>query len=549
MRRSGVKELTTQVRGSLLERRAFLFRQAADLQLEDVRGAKERVRRPLSLDLAVDEEGETITVLDEVGGHVRGEDDGGAARPSGAEQVSEDSEARRIESRGGLVEEDHLGVIQERLRQPKAAVHSPGVGPKRRLARVRQAHAAQHLLDAPTAIRASHAREGGDEIEHPPGGEFWREGGPVREEGEAAADRPGGGGVAQDLDPPRARPVHPGQQTEERRFPGAVRADDPQGLALLDAQINLVERLAAAPAQPATEGPAQPRGLDGGLGGLEERIKRGAGHGFLPGGRATAATIRRMARLFVLSGASIGATHDIDGTSVLGRGGDADVVIPEPSVSRLHARLIPEPDPGVWKIRDLKSSNGVHVGGKRVEEARVRDGETFLLGDVELRLRDEPEAEAPRSSAEASTATSPPELEFEDELVLPGAEAVPPAAPTPRGGDAPGPGRAPVSGGDDADADSVHLQAARARAAEERSARRAAALNGPAAAPPRGDRPGGGGQVLQYAQHRGGDDLNQLPGWKRFVLGLLAVGLALGVAYGAFELTRTAREQAAAIGD
>ena len=251
-----------------------------------------------------------------------------------------------------------------------------------------------------------------------------------------------------------------------------------------------------------------------------------------------------MARLFVLSGASIGATHDIEGTTLLGRGVDADVVISEPSISRRHARLIPEPEPGVWKIRDLKSSNGVHVGGKRVEEALVRHGDTFLLGEVELRLRDEPGVdESPAMSDRISEA--PPELEFEDEIEL---SAAAPQAPAEAG--------TPLARAADAD-DQDRLResrerAARERAASERAARRAAALEGSAAAAPaRGAaRPAGtGGQVLQYAQHRRGDDLGQLPGWKRALLGLLAVGLAAGVAYGAFELTRTARAQSAAIGD
>ncbi len=248
-----------------------------------------------------------------------------------------------------------------------------------------------------------------------------------------------------------------------------------------------------------------------------------------------------MARLFVLSGASIGATHDIEGTTVLGRGVDADVVISEASISRQHARLIPAPEPGVWKIRDLKSSNGVHVGGKRVEEALVRHGDTFLLGDVEFRLRDESGEEGPD---ELSAPTVALELEFEDEIELPGAS----------------PRSAPASDLEPSMAvaeDQERLRASRERAARERSAgeraaRRAAALEGPGgAARPRagGGSAGSGGKVLQYAQHRRGDDLGQLPGWKRALLVVLAVGLAAGVAYGAFELTRTARAQSAAIGD
>lgn len=238
-----------------------------------------------------------------------------------------------------------------------------------------------------------------------------------------------------------------------------------------------------------------------------------------------------MARLFVLSGASIGATHEIEGTSVLGRGADADVVIPEPSVSRRHARLVPGMEAGVWKLVDLGSSNGVHVGGRRVSEARVRDGESFMLGEVELRLRDE--------AAEDEGAAGELELEFEDEPT-----PAPAAAPAPASRRA-GPAEAEPA---EADADAEGLRRARARAAEDRAARRAAALDAPGTAPRRSTATAGG-QVLQYSQHRKGDDLSQLPAWKRGLLTVLAVALAAGVAYGAFELTRTVRGQAAAISD
>jgi hypothetical protein len=248
-----------------------------------------------------------------------------------------------------------------------------------------------------------------------------------------------------------------------------------------------------------------------------------------------------MARLFVLSGASIGATHDLEATTVLGRGVDADVVISEPSISRRHARLIPAPEPGVWKIRDLESSNGVHVGGKRVKEAVIRHGDTFSLGDVEFRLRDEPGAEG---SDELPAATAAPELEFEDEIELPGASTRPAPAFKPE---------RPMAVPEDQERlRASRERAARERAAGERAARRAAALEGPGrAARPKagGSSAGSGGQVLQYAQHRRGDDLGQLPGWKRALFVLVAVGLAAGVAYGAFELTRTARARSAAIGD
>ncbi|MGD2016993.1 MAG: FHA domain-containing protein [Planctomycetota bacterium] len=250
-----------------------------------------------------------------------------------------------------------------------------------------------------------------------------------------------------------------------------------------------------------------------------------------------------MARLFVLSGASIGATHEIDGTSVVGRGADADVVIPEPSVSRKHARLVPEMEAGVWKVVDLGSSNGVHVGGRRVKEARIRDGETFVLGEVEVRLRDE------GADDEGGL-----ELEFEDDPApapAPARRPAPPAAPraAPRAAEPPSAKAAPPAaaptGADEEQLREARARAAeaRARAADDRAARRAAAAGGASQA--RGAVASGGGQVLQYSQHRRGDDLNQLPGWKRALLAVVAVAFAAAVAYGAFELTRTARSQAA----
>jgi len=248
-----------------------------------------------------------------------------------------------------------------------------------------------------------------------------------------------------------------------------------------------------------------------------------------------------MARLFVLSGASIGTTFDIDGTSVLGRGDDADVAIRESSVSRKHARLVPQPEPGVWKVVDLGSSNGIHVGGRRVQDALVRDGGTFTLGDVEIRLRDETGAAAASAgdSAGASGVSAEDagglELEFGDDIDLELSRVQDPR-PTESG----------RSGASRSGADRVG-----ARATQQRAARRAAAVgSGPPAAAP--SRPGAGDlgrPVLQYGAQGRGRDINQLPGWVRTVLVVAALALALGVAYGAFTLTRTARSQTSALSE
>ena len=278
-----------------------------------------------------------------------------------------------------------------------------------------------------------------------------------------------------------------------------------------------------------------------------------------------------MARLFVLSGNSIGATFDFNETSTVGRGDDADILIAEASISRSHARLVPRPDPGLWKVVDLNSSNGVFVGGKRVKSGIVGDGDTFRLGEVELRLRDDASAEEEVEDfvdddepiadvAEASDdlgfdddagddSDGGFELEFGEDLddaiqatakepaARPAARTLPPTAK---------PNEAPAAGG-----------RAGARATEQRSQRRQEALKGGsvaarAAVGGQGNPSGGGKPVLQYASanHRSsGADLAQMSGGKRALLILLGVALMGGLAFGAFHLTRTARSQSAALAD
>lgn len=69
--------------------------------------------------------------------------------------------------------------------------------------------------------------------------------------------------------------------------------------------------------------------------------------------------------------------------STLGRSGDADIVLDDPSVSRRHATLSVTGD-GAMQIVDLNSLNGVLVNGTRVTSAEVKAGDTLQLGEVSL---------------------------------------------------------------------------------------------------------------------------------------------------------------------
>ena len=72
------------------------------------------------------------------------------------------------------------------------------------------------------------------------------------------------------------------------------------------------------------------------------------------------------------------------GELVLGRHPACALVLDDETVSRRHAMLCRR-DAG-WFLRDLESSNGTWVNGRRVVDAEVRPGDEVRLGDARLRL-------------------------------------------------------------------------------------------------------------------------------------------------------------------
>jgi Protein of unknown function (DUF3662)/FHA domain len=61
-----------------------------------------------------------------------------------------------------------------------------------------------------------------------------------------------------------------------------------------------------------------------------------------------------------------GRVHPVaSGGAVLGRSRDCDVILDDANVSRHHAEI--RPSGGSWTVRDLGSTNGVKVNGRRVD--------------------------------------------------------------------------------------------------------------------------------------------------------------------------------------
>jgi len=69
------------------------------------------------------------------------------------------------------------------------------------------------------------------------------------------------------------------------------------------------------------------------------------------------------------------------GGAVLGRSRDCDIVLDDVNVSRRHAEV--RPSGGSWTVRDLGSTNGVKVNGRRLEPTRaqsLKPGDVVELG-------------------------------------------------------------------------------------------------------------------------------------------------------------------------
>lgn len=69
----------------------------------------------------------------------------------------------------------------------------------------------------------------------------------------------------------------------------------------------------------------------------------------------------------------------------IGRSGENHLVITEDFVSRNHVKIHTREDSII--VEDLGSTNGVNVGGEKVKKARIKIGESFILGKMEFFLK------------------------------------------------------------------------------------------------------------------------------------------------------------------
>lgn len=88
-----------------------------------------------------------------------------------------------------------------------------------------------------------------------------------------------------------------------------------------------------------------------------------------PNHRRARARLRHEGRQIVLG------THG----AVIGRSRECDVTVDDVNVSRQHAEV--RPSGGSWTVRDLGSTNGVRVNGRRIDAAQaLRQGDVVEIG-------------------------------------------------------------------------------------------------------------------------------------------------------------------------
>ncbi|HYL26643.1 MAG TPA: FhaA domain-containing protein [Candidatus Nitrosotalea sp.] len=88
--------------------------------------------------------------------------------------------------------------------------------------------------------------------------------------------------------------------------------------------------------------------------------------------------------LRTLEGVPPNGVYALERTSTIGRSEESTIVLLDPGVSRAHAVIEIGRGPAV--VRDLGSTNGTFVNGRRIERERLRDGDELRFGNTRMRF-------------------------------------------------------------------------------------------------------------------------------------------------------------------
>jgi hypothetical protein len=103
--------------------------------------------------------------------------------------------------------------------------------------------------------------------------------------------------------------------------------------------------------------------------------------------------------LEILDGDRAGEVVSLDASLRIGRKPANDLVLADEKTSGVHAEIVPEGDRFV--LRDLGSTNGTFLDGRRITEVVLSPGDAFMIGRVHLRFRADGEAGAGEAGDES----------------------------------------------------------------------------------------------------------------------------------------------------
>lgn len=89
-------------------------------------------------------------------------------------------------------------------------------------------------------------------------------------------------------------------------------------------------------------------------------------------------------RLVFTNGSLAGKQLKLSTDMLIGRSEKCQIQIPDPSVSRKHARIVYANER--WFIQDQNSSSGIYVNGKKEQSIRLHSGDVIRLGNTEIKF-------------------------------------------------------------------------------------------------------------------------------------------------------------------
>lgn len=91
------------------------------------------------------------------------------------------------------------------------------------------------------------------------------------------------------------------------------------------------------------------------------------------------------------------------GRTVIGRGTDADITISDAGTSRRHVEILWDGERAM--VRDLNSTNGTQLDGRKISEAPLPQDSVVTIGRTDIVFRVIAQASPPRPTTSASDAT------------------------------------------------------------------------------------------------------------------------------------------------